>query len=84
MGRKELTELTNLCLIHRGDLLLLQNRKKSDWQGYALPGGHIEPGETALEAAARELEEETGYCARNYISLGKMLPTPGNHWTKGR
>ncbi|MCK2214819.1 NUDIX domain-containing protein [Actinomadura sp. ATCC 31491] len=29
-------------------------------RGWDIPGGHLEPGESAAEAAARELYEETG------------------------
>lgn len=33
-------------------------------------GGYLEPGEVALEAAQRELLEETGYTATEWIALG--------------
>ena len=42
---------------HKGGLLWCRHRARTTWE---IPGGHIEPGETALEAAARELQEETG------------------------
>ena len=34
------------------------------------PSGYIDNGETPVEAASRELKEETGYRANNIISLG--------------
>ena len=58
--RTENVELTVLCLVHRGEELLLQNRVKQDWRGYAMPGGHVEPGESIVEAVIREMREETG------------------------
>lgn len=60
MGRAEPVELTVLCLITQGDRLLLQDRIKEDWQGYTLPGGHVEPGESFVDAVIREMKEETG------------------------
>jgi 8-oxo-dGTP diphosphatase len=41
--------------------VLLIQRAKGGFTGYwSPPGGHIEPGETAREAARREVREETG------------------------
>jgi 8-oxo-dGTP diphosphatase len=47
--------------VFRGRSVLLVERAKGIRRGYwSLPGGHIEPGETARAAALRELAEETG------------------------
>lgn len=60
MGRTENVELTVLCLIRRENEYLLQNRVKTDWSGYTLPGGHVELGESIVDAVVREMKEETG------------------------
>ena len=50
--------------LFRDDTVLLVERSKPPRQGlWSLPGGHVEPGETAVDAAMRELTEETGITA---------------------
>lgn len=75
MHRTENVELTVLCLVQDGDKILLQNRVKNDWQGYTLPGGHVEPGESFVAAVIREMREETGLTVTNPKLAGvKQFP----------
>ncbi len=57
-------------VIRAGQVLLVRRRKEPDAGKWGFPGGHVEPGETALAAAARELAEETSVRAspRRYLT----------------
>lgn len=75
MKRTEEVELTVLCLIEKENKFLLQNRIKDDWRGFAMPGGHIEPGESIVDAVVREMKEETGLTILNPKLCGvKQFP----------
>jgi 8-oxo-dGTP diphosphatase len=53
-----------LAIVVRGDEALLVRRANPPDRGlWGFPGGRIEPGETHLDAALRELAEETGLIA---------------------
>ncbi|GGW17155.1 DNA hydrolase [Streptomyces globisporus] len=50
----------DVVLLAAGHVLLIQRRWNPHAGSWALPGGHVDAGETSLRAAVRELEEETG------------------------
>lgn len=81
MRRTEKVELTVLCLIHNGNKLLLQDRIKKDWSGFTMPGGHVEKGESIIDAVIREMKEETGLTIQNPRLCGvKQFPIEGGRY----
>ena len=59
-----------VCSRYRGQWLLSRHKKRDTWE---TQGGHIEPGETPLRAAARELYEESG------VSEASLYPVCDYH-----
>ena len=81
MDRTERVELTTLCMLYRGEEILLQNRVKTDWRGYCFPGGHVEPGESIVDSVIREMQEETGLTVKKPKLCGiKQFPIDGGRY----
>lgn len=78
MARKETCVLTNMCMVYDGDRILVQNRKDPKWSGVTFPGGHVEPGESFVESAIREVKEETGLDISNVRLCGVRQWTQEN------
>ncbi len=58
-------------------LLVRQYRLPARDYLWELPAGRIDEGESALQAARRELREETGCTARKWTRLAEFFPSPG-------
>lgn len=66
-----------MCMVYKGDLILVQNRRKTDWPGLTFPGGHVEEGETFTESVIREVKEETGLLISDPVYVGEIVwPNP--------
>ena len=58
-------------------VLIRQYRHAAAGYLYEIPAGKLDPGESPLTCAARELEEETGYRAATLVPLLSVFSTPG-------
>jgi 8-oxo-dGTP diphosphatase len=82
MNELRIKSATNIYVI-KDNKLLLGKRKKIGNGFWGLPGGHLEYGETPLEGAKRELEEETGLKADNLVyknTVNEILISEGTHY----
>ena len=63
-------------------ILVRQYRYAVDSELWEIPAGKLDPGETPLQCAKRELLEETGYEAATWSECLRFLSSPGfsNEW----
>jgi ADP-ribose pyrophosphatase YjhB (NUDIX family) len=59
-------------------LLVRRHRLAPDRWGWEVPGGLVDEGEGPDEAAARELEDSTGYRASRFMHLITFQPVAGS------
>jgi len=64
-----------------GQWIFVRHQKRSTWE---ISGGHIEKGETSLEAAGRELMEETGALKFNLVCIATYSVTKDDETGWGR
>ncbi|MEX2581520.1 MAG: 8-oxo-dGTP diphosphatase [Verrucomicrobiales bacterium] len=65
--------IANLVFLTRGDEVLLIHKKTGFGAGKINgPGGKLEPGETALESAVREVREELLITPRSLREMGEL------------
>ena len=76
-------------VIFRNKVLVLYKNYKNRYEGWVLPKGTVEPGESYEQTALREVKEETGVSAKIVEYLGKSqysfsayteIVEKGVHW----
>lgn len=65
------------CLIFNDQGQVLSVSRKDNPMALGLPGGKVDPGETPVESAARELKEETGLVATNLKNVFSSVDSQG-------
>lgn len=65
--------IASAVITHDGKVLLVRRRVKEGSLSWQFPGGQIEQGESAGEAAVREVREETGLVVAESTILGERI-----------
>lgn len=58
------TVVVSVAVLDEERFLLVQEGKEHCYGQWGLPGGRVEPGESLVDAAVREVYEETGFSVR--------------------
>lgn len=66
-GMKE--KISSMAIVMAGDRKILLLNSEGEW---VFPKGHVEQGETYLETAIRELQEESGVVVKEEDSIGQV------------
>ncbi|MGH7800317.1 MAG: NUDIX hydrolase [Thermodesulfobacteriota bacterium] len=74
----EAPDWVNVVAITADDQIILIEQFRHGTRSITLeiPGGMVDPDESPLEAARRELLEETGYDTDEWVCIGKINPNP--------
>jgi 8-oxo-dGTP pyrophosphatase MutT (NUDIX family) len=67
----------SVALIEKDRVLLIQRNRTPYFGMWSLPGGRLEPGESAETAAVREVREETGLTCFRLTPVRRMLLAEG-------
>lgn len=65
--------IASAVITHEGKVLLVRRRVKEGSLSWQFPGGEVEAGESAGQAAVREVREETGLNVEDLEVLGKRI-----------
>ena len=65
--------IASAVITHEGKVLLVRRRVKEGSLSWQFPGGEVEPGESAGEAAVREVREETDLVVQESHVLGERI-----------
>jgi ADP-ribose pyrophosphatase len=75
---------TILARDRQGKFIVFRQRKYAvEGISLAVPGGFLEDGEDPLMGAQRELQEETGFAADQWLSLGNYVVDPNRFAGRG-
>lgn len=66
LGTAQSPKYVVVLSVYEGKYLLSQHKERATWE---TQGGHIEPGETPIDAAKRELYEESGAVGFDIVPL---------------
>lgn len=72
--------MTAFAMTRSGGRWLMIRHERLGVTSWELPGGHVEPGETLEEAAARETAEEAGIA----VDVGRMVASCVHEWHERR